>query len=241
VVSGSGAIGPDDLPDDVEGRAVLLSTGWSQHWGTDRYLDQDHPYLTPAGAAALVDRRAVLVGIDSLNIDSTQGGDRSAHSALLAAGIAIVEHLTNLDQLPPTGSRFTAVPVKVAGMGTFPVRAFATITPRSAVCEVVVDCHDVSAQAAFWSAVLSAPAWVRSVDWATVHEPDGLLLAFQKVPESKSVKNRVHLDVWTQDIAADTARLVALGAVAVGEVVSDPIGAFQVLLDPEGNEFCLVL
>ncbi|WKK73420.1 hypothetical protein Q0F99_13180 [Rathayibacter oskolensis] len=70
---------------------------------------------------------AVLVGIDSLNIDDTEGpGARPAHSRLLAAGVHVVEHLTGLGALPPTGARFTAVPPKVRGFGTFPVRAYAT-------------------------------------------------------------------------------------------------------------------
>jgi kynurenine formamidase len=67
------------------------------------------------------------VGIDSYNIDDTSGGERPVHSTLLAAGVPICEHLTGLEQLPSTGFRFTAVPVKVRGMGTFPVRAYATV------------------------------------------------------------------------------------------------------------------
>jgi kynurenine formamidase len=86
-----------------------------------------HPYLTGEAAEWLVARRPALVGIDSLNIDGTEDGARPAHSALLAAGIPIVEHLRGLDQLPPHGFRFHAAPVAVAGMGTFPVRAYAVI------------------------------------------------------------------------------------------------------------------
>ncbi len=111
---------------DVAGRAVLVETGHARHWGTDAYF-HDHPYLTEAAAGWLVEQGATLVGIDSLNIDGTHTGERPAHSTLLAAGIPVVEHLTNLDQLPPTGFRFTAAPPKVAGLGTFTVRAFAVI------------------------------------------------------------------------------------------------------------------
>jgi arylformamidase len=69
-----------------------------------------------------------MVGIDSLNIDDTEsGGERPAHTGLLAAGIHVVEHLTNLGALPPSGARLTVVPPKVEGFGTFPVRAFATL------------------------------------------------------------------------------------------------------------------
>ncbi|MFG3703835.1 cyclase family protein [Micromonospora sp. NPDC047670] len=117
-------------PYDVAGRAVLLHTGWSAHFGTDRYGAPEAPHLTEDGARALVESGAALVGIDSINIDdmsAAAAGERPAHSTLLAAGVPIVEHLTGLDALPPEGFRFTAAPPLVAGMGTFPVRAFATI------------------------------------------------------------------------------------------------------------------
>jgi arylformamidase len=114
------------LPADVTGHAVLFRTGWDAHWATDRYGDSNHPFLATDVADALVAAGAALVGIDSVNIDSTVGGDRPVHSALLGAGIPIVEHLTGLAALPADGFDFYAVPVKVRGMGTFPVRAFAT-------------------------------------------------------------------------------------------------------------------
>ncbi len=119
-------------PYDVAGRAVLLHTGWDIHFGTERYGAPEAPYLTGDGAQALVDAGAALVGIDSINIDDMSpaaGGQRPAHSALLAAGIPIVEHLTGLAALPPDGFRFTAAPPRVAGMGTFPVRAYALVEP----------------------------------------------------------------------------------------------------------------
>ena len=112
---------------DVVGTAVLVHTGWDEHWGTERYLDRDHPHLTADAARALVDAGAVLVGIDSVNIDDTVGGERPAHSLLLAARVPIVEHLTGLSGVPDTGATFTAVPVAVRGLATFPVRAFATL------------------------------------------------------------------------------------------------------------------
>jgi arylformamidase len=111
---------------DLTGCAVLLRTGWSAHFATPRYFEP-HPYLDGAAAEELVRCGVALVGIDSLNIDDTAGGERPAHSALLRAGIPIVEHLTNLAALPMRGFRFFAVPPKVAGMGTFPVRAFAQL------------------------------------------------------------------------------------------------------------------
>jgi kynurenine formamidase len=113
----------------VSGRAVLIHTGWDRHWGTDRYGAGGHPYLTADGAEWLVEQNAVLVGIDSVNIDDTAGGNRPAHSSLLAAGIPIVEHLCGLDALPSHGFRFHAAPPLVAGLGTFPVRAYAVLAP----------------------------------------------------------------------------------------------------------------
>jgi kynurenine formamidase len=110
----------------VAGRAVLIETGHSDRWGTPGYFD-DHPYLTDDAVEFLVSAKPALVGIDSLNIDSTHTGRRPAHSWLLAARIPIVEHLTGLDTLPDSGFRFTAAPPAVRGMGTFPVRAFAVL------------------------------------------------------------------------------------------------------------------
>ena len=111
--------------EDVAGRAVLFHTGWDEHWATDRYGEPSHPYLAPETADALVAGGAAVVGIDSVNIDSTVTGARPIHSALLAAGIPIVEHLRGLGQLTGRTFRFTAAPPAVVGMGTFPVRALA--------------------------------------------------------------------------------------------------------------------
>jgi kynurenine formamidase len=108
---------------DVRGRAVLVRTGWDAHWRTDWYFE-GHPFLTAEAAALLASAGAALVGIDSLNIDDTADMARPVHTALLGAGIPVVEHLTGLARLPEAGFRFFAVPVKVKGMGTFPVRAF---------------------------------------------------------------------------------------------------------------------
>ena len=112
---------------DLKGKAVLVHTGWDAHWRTDTYSAGEHPFLTRAAAEHLVRAGAALVGIDSLNIDDDKDGTRPAHTILLGAGIAIVEHLTNLGALPESGFRFFAVPPKVKGMGSFPVRAFAQL------------------------------------------------------------------------------------------------------------------
>ncbi|MBI3412279.1 MAG: cyclase family protein [Planctomycetes bacterium] len=111
---------------DLQGKAVLVHTGWDDHWRTDKYFE-GHPFLTRDTAQFLVESGAALVGIDSLNVDDTADLSRPVHSILLAAQVPIVEHLRGLWQLPSDGFRFFAVPVKVKGMGTFPVRAFALV------------------------------------------------------------------------------------------------------------------
>ena len=111
---------------DVTGAAVLLHTGDDARFGTPAYADRQH-FLTRSGAAWLADHDAALVGIDALNIDDATDGERPAHTLLLAAGIPVVEHLTGLEQLPPTGARFTAVPLRIEKLGTIPVRAFARL------------------------------------------------------------------------------------------------------------------
>ncbi len=111
---------------DVRGKAVLINTGWARHWRTEQYFE-GHSFLTGAAASYLRDNGAVLVGIDSYNIDDTTDGARPVHTTLLGAGILIVEHMCGLEQVPVSGFKFSAVPVKVKGMGTFPVRAFARV------------------------------------------------------------------------------------------------------------------
>jgi arylformamidase len=112
---------------DLQGKAVLLHTAWDRHFGTPTYA-VGAPYLDGDAAAYLIKAGAVLVGIDSINIDDAETSrERPAHSQLLSAGVHVVEHLTNLAAVPPTGARFTAVPPKVLQFGTFPVRAFARL------------------------------------------------------------------------------------------------------------------
>jgi len=111
---------------DVRGKAVLIATGWDRHWGTDLYY-HDHSFLTEIAAQRLVEDGVALVGIDSHNIDDTRVRARPVHTALLGAGIPICEHMTGLGSLPDGDFRFAAVPPKVKGMGTFPVRAYALI------------------------------------------------------------------------------------------------------------------
>ncbi|HZF16831.1 MAG TPA: cyclase family protein [Steroidobacteraceae bacterium] len=113
-------------PADVRGKAVLVRTGWDRHWRTDKYFE-GFPHLTLRLAQWLRDAGVAMVGIDSHNIDNTDTGERPVHSTLLGADIPICEHLCGLVDVPEHGAHFFAVPVKVKGFGTFPVRAFATV------------------------------------------------------------------------------------------------------------------
>jgi len=125
---GMRAIGMDAIHDVVvKNHAVLFRTDWWRHWQTEEYWSGNHPFLTAEAAQYLADEGATLVGIDSYNIDDTTDWTRPAHTILLGAEIPIVEHLCHLDQLPDAGFRFSAVPVKVKGFGTFPVRAYAVV------------------------------------------------------------------------------------------------------------------
>ncbi|WP_149194081.1 cyclase family protein [Luteimonas suaedae] len=113
---------------ELRGRAVLVHTGWDRYW-TDPAYAVEHPFLTEDAARYLRDCGVRLVGIDSMNIDDTLGKARPVHTILLGADIPIVEHLCNLAVLPDEGFRFSALPPRFAGVGTFPVRAIATLQP----------------------------------------------------------------------------------------------------------------
>lgn len=111
---------------NLRGKAVLIRTGWDRNWRTDAYFE-GHPFLTRDAAELLANEGAALVGVDSYNIDDTADWSRPAHTILLGAEIPICEHMRNLASLPERGFRFSAVPVKVSGFGSFPVRAFAVV------------------------------------------------------------------------------------------------------------------
>jgi hypothetical protein len=106
--------------------------------------------------------------------------------------------------------------------------------------EVVVDCSDPANLASFWGGVLGGEPHARDADWYRLDPPGWTRLAFQRVPERKSVKNRLHLDVAVTDIRVATAEAERLGARRIGDIHHDSAGSFQVLADPEGNEWCLV-
>lgn len=112
---------------DPKGAAVLICTGWDQRWGTERYRDNSHPFLTEAAAGFLAQSGAALVGLDTINADDFADLHRPAHSLLLDAGIPIVENLTGLEALIGKPFRFTAAPAKFEGLGSFPVRAYAAL------------------------------------------------------------------------------------------------------------------
>jgi kynurenine formamidase len=114
---------------EIRGRAVLVNTNWSDFWNSSPYYE-NHPYLTAEAAEYLAQSGVKLVGIDSYNIDNTTNNrSRPVHTILLGNEILIVEHLTNLSQLPESGENFSfsAIPPKFKGVGTFPVRAFAAL------------------------------------------------------------------------------------------------------------------
>lgn len=107
------------LPYDVVGKASLIHTGWSRHFGTERY-GYGPPYLTADATAGLVEQGAALVGFDSLTIDDTDDDTHPAHTGLPAAVIPVVEHPRGLEAPPPRGFRFHPVPPAVEGMGGVP-------------------------------------------------------------------------------------------------------------------------
>ncbi|MFJ8649289.1 VOC family protein [Streptomyces sp. NPDC093546] len=111
---------------------------------------------------------------------------------------------------------------------------------RARVSEIVFDCADPAALVRFWAALLGGEPVDRGPDWSYVEPPGFVRIAFQRVPEGKAAKNRLHLDLEGGEVDAAAAEAVRLGAVRVGGVVADDYGDFQVLRDPEGNEFCFV-
>ena len=112
-----GAPGPAPMPENGFFDVVVLG----------HLREVKDPFLTAEACDLLVKKGAAFVGIDSLNIDDMADLVRPAHTILLGAGIPIVEHMCGLEQLPDTGFRFSAAPPKIKGMGTFPVRAYASL------------------------------------------------------------------------------------------------------------------
>ena len=111
---------------NVQNKAILIHTGWDHFWRTETY-SKGHPYLTESAAQFLTDQKVKLVGIDSYNIDDTKGNRRPVHTILLKKEVFIVEHMCGLDQLFGKEFYFSALPPKIALMGSFPVRAYAKV------------------------------------------------------------------------------------------------------------------
>ena len=105
------------------------------------------------------------------------------------------------------------------------------------IAALAVDCQDPPGLARWWSRLLGGEVEV-DPDGATLHTPGGLAIDFLPVPEAKTVKNRLHLDLRSTDLAEATSQALALGATRADDVYDG--GRWQVLRDPEGNEFCLL-
>lgn len=126
---GGQSVGLDQIhmPEDIAGKAVLFRFGWDKHWGTDAY--EVYPHIGRDVIDQLVTGRAKLVGMDTLNADDRTDLTRPCHTELLGRDILIVENLTNLTALPPSGFRFFAIPIKAKDTAAMTIRAFAEIAP----------------------------------------------------------------------------------------------------------------
>jgi len=123
-----GQIAPEHLDEFLRGAppggAILIQTGWDRFWKTDRYLR--HPYLTPAAAERVVASGIGLLGMDTLNPDSTVQDTSHVHDILLGNDVLIVENLTRLDQLQIGAVYILSVlPLNLAHLDGSPVRAVA--------------------------------------------------------------------------------------------------------------------
>lgn len=121
------AIMPHFLPQHIDqDSAVLFRTDSDRLWGSDDY-GIDAPFLHRTTAAALVDAKVAMVGIDAVNVDDLDDFSRPVHTLLLGANIGIVEHLRNLERVDGFLFRFFAIAPALCAVGTFPVRAFAIV------------------------------------------------------------------------------------------------------------------
>jgi hypothetical protein len=136
-------------------------------------------------------------------------------------------------------------PVPVRGSGlvasrTLSVRDWTGGAPVTGLSQIVIDSRDPARLVRFWAALLGGEPVDRAHGWSHVDPPGFPRLAFQPVPEPKSTKNRLHLDITVDSVPTATTRATTLGATPVGPLITDDSGTFQVLHDPETNEFCLV-
>jgi len=121
------SVGIEALPKEIsiKNKAVLFNFGWDIYWGTEQY--QSYPFISREVIDYLIKNGAKLVGVDTVNIDSSRDLERPAHTMLLRNNILIVENLMNLDQLYGKSFKFYAVPIKGRKVAAMPVRAFAEI------------------------------------------------------------------------------------------------------------------
>ncbi|MFM8600489.1 MAG: VOC family protein [Actinomycetota bacterium] len=111
------------------------------------------------------------------------------------------------------------------------------------VLAVTFDCADPAGLAGFWMGIVGGEIDLRTVadDWVALRDVPGIgNVGFQKVPAGKTAKNRVHLDIEVDSIDVAAVAAVRAGARMQGGTVAESTGWFQVMLDPEGNEFCLI-
>ncbi|GGS44420.1 MULTISPECIES: VOC family protein [Actinokineospora] len=111
---------------------------------------------------------------------------------------------------------------------------------RARLDQLVIDCLEPAVLARFWAGLLGGDVVDRASGWSHTDPPGFPRLAFQPVPDPRTTKNRLHLDVEVDDIRAAAETAVGLGAQRMGGLMSDAKGSFQVMRDPEGNEFCFV-
>ena len=110
---------------DLKDKAILFNFGWDKHWDTEQY--QSYPFISKELIEFLIKSGVKLVGVDTVNIDSSKDLARPAHSLLLKKEILVVENLMNLDRLHDKQFRFFAVPLKGKKVAAMPIRAFAEI------------------------------------------------------------------------------------------------------------------
>ncbi|KAJ7503164.1 putative cyclase [Mycena galericulata] len=109
------------------GVILFLHTGWSQYWGTDKYLD--HPFLERAAAEHIIATGIQVVGVDALSPDETRldgTGSFGAHEVILGAGAVIAENLTNLHAIVGLDYTVHLVPLNIDGSDGSPIRAYAS-------------------------------------------------------------------------------------------------------------------
>ena len=106
------------------------------------------------------------------------------------------------------------------------------------IAALAIDCADPPGLAAWWSRLLGGEVEVDDEGDATLRTPGGLPIDFVVVPDTKTVKNRLHLDLRSTDLEEATRQAEALGATRADDVYDGD--RWQVMRDPEGNEFCFL-